>query len=135
MTDMYTHQKKRRDFGKPYNFKDFKVLREIGAIPDETEKVRESLGEDIHIKKNPNNIQLSNFPVLSISAVNTKRVQTINKKVFHYEGGWPNGVDITDKTDMKKYLRKKIEKNQDNTDKFTPSVKKMIENLQHVIKK
>lgn len=132
---MYTHQKKRGDFGKPYNFKDFKVLTSIGQIPDEAEKHRTFISEEMHETKNPNSIELSNFPKLSVSSVNTKRVQTIDKKMFHYEGGWPAEIDITDKNEMKKYLKKKVEKTSDNMDKFTPAVKKMIETLQGVVKK
>lgn len=132
---MYTHQKKRGDFGKPYNFKDFKLLTAIGQIPDEAEKMRNFTSDDLHVNKNPNEIELSNFPSLSVSSVNTKRVRTFDKKMFHYEGGWPADIDITDKNEMKKYLKKKVEKTSDNMDKFTPAVKKMIESLQGVVKK
>lgn len=132
---MYTHQKKRQDFGKPYNFKDFRVLTTIGQIPDDADKERVFVTEEMHEKKNPNSIVVSNFPKLSVSSVNTKRVRTMSKKMFHFEGGWPADIEITDQNEKKKYLRKKVEKTVDNMDKFTPAVKKMIESLQTVINK
>jgi dynein intermediate chain 2 len=135
MADMYTHQKKRQDFGKPFNFKDFRVLTGIGQIPDEGDKERGFISEEMHEKKNPNCIEISNFPELSVSSVNTKRVRTVSKKMFHFEGGWPADIEITDQNEKKKYLRKKVEKTSDNMDKFTPAVKKIIENLQGVINK
>ena len=55
--------------------------------------------------------------------------------MFHFEGGWPADLDITDQNEKKKFLRKKVEKTSDNMDKFTPAVKKMIENVQTVINK
>lgn len=34
---------------------------------------------------------------------------------------------------MKKYIKKKLEKTQDNIDKFTPAVKKMVEMINSLI--
>lgn len=48
-------------------------------------------------------------------------------------GGWPLDLDITDHNDMKKYIKKKLEKTSENFDKFTPSVKKMVEKTNYVI--
>lgn len=70
---------------------------------------------------------------MSENIVNTERVSTEDKVVFHYEGGWPKELDISDVNEQKKYIKKKIEKNADNHDKFTPSVRKMIEILENVI--
>lgn len=46
--------------------------------------------------------------------VNTSRILTNDHTIFHYEGGWPKDLDITDENDKKKYIKKKIEKNSEN---------------------
>ena len=67
--------------------------------------------------------------------VNTERISTADRKMYHFEGGWPQGVDITDRMDCKKYVKKKLEKTTDNLDKFTPAVKKIVENVEDIIDK
>ncbi len=79
------------------------------------------------MEKDPRIVSFSNFPKLSESIVNTERVTTVDRAIYHYEGGWPSEIDITDKNEMKKMVKKKLEKNQDNVDKFTPAIKKLVE--------
>ena len=55
--------------------------------------------------------------------------------MFHYEGGWPDNVDITDNQDKKKHIKKKLEKTVDNQDKFTPAVKRVVESVEEIIDK
>ena len=86
----------------------------IGCLPDpETEAAGQTPG---HVARNPNRLDLSNFPVLSENIVNTERVSTLERSVFHFEGGWPRDVDVTDKNEMKKLIKKKYEKTTDNVD-------------------
>jgi dynein intermediate chain 2 len=60
---------------------------------------------------------------------------TTDHVIYHFEGGWPKDLDITDENDKKKYIKKKIEKNSENQDRFTPSVKKMIDIIEIIINK
>lgn len=53
----------------------------------------------MHAQKNPNQISLSNFPQMSENIVNTERISIQNTCFYHYEGGWPKGLDITDKNE------------------------------------
>jgi dynein intermediate chain 2 len=133
MTDLYSYTKKRNELNRPTNLMDTKVVMKIGCIPDS--EADEELPKTEHVLRNPNRVNLSNFPVLSENIVNTERVSTAEKSLFHYEGGWAKDVDITDKNEMKKIIKKKLEKNIDNTDKFTPAVKKVCEVVEAVIAK
>lgn len=105
----------------------------IGCIPDPD--ADEDLPQSDHVVRNPNRANLNNFPLLSENIVNTERVSTLEKSLFHYEGGWPKDVDITDKNEMKKMTKKKLEKTADNIDKFTPATKKMCEVVESIISK
>lgn len=133
MTDFYSYTKKRNELNRPTNLTDTKVIMKIGCIPDPD--ADEDLPHTEHVVKNPNRANLNNFPLLSEGIVNTERVSTLNKSLFHYEGGWPKDVDITDKNEMKKTIKKKLEKTIDNIDKFAPATKKMCEVVESIIYK
>ena len=63
MTDLYTYSKNRQDVGKHPNFTDSKNVLKIGIIPDEEDdRIKHVNSEQIHAKKNPNCVTLSNFP-------------------------------------------------------------------------
>lgn len=70
---------------------------------------------------------------MSEGIVNTERISTQDALVYHYEGGWPKEIDITDINEKKKFIKKRLEKNADNQDKFTFSIKKMIDVVEKVI--
>lgn len=133
MTDVYTYTKKRNELNRPTNLIETKSVMKIGCIPDPD--ADEELPKTVHVLKNPNRVTLSNFPQLSENIVNTERVSTAEKSLFHYEGGWPKDVDITDKNEMKKLIKKKLEKTADNVDKFTPAIRKMCELTESLISK
>ena len=133
MTDLYTYTRRRNELNRPINFQDTKHAMRIGCLPDpETEAAGQTPG---HVPRNPNRLDLSNFPVLSENIVNTERVSTLERSVFHFEGGWPRDVDVTDKNEMKKLIKKKYEKTTDNVDKFLPTVRKMTEAVEAIIAK
>lgn len=134
MTDVYTYSKNKSEVEKPINFTNSKNVIKIGVLPDEeNDKMKPVQSDQIHALKNPNSVTISNFPALSENIVNTERISTQDAIVFHYEGGWPKDLDITDLNEQKKYIKKRLEKNADNQDKFTFSVKKMIEVVEKVI--
>lgn len=133
MTDLYTYTKKRSELNRPTNLMETKVSMKIGCIPDPD--IDEPMPENLHVLRNPNRADLNNFPTLSESIVNTERVSTMERSLFHYEGGWPKDVDITDKNEMKKLVKKKLEKTIDNVDKFTPATKRMCEVVESIISK
>jgi len=133
MTDLYTYTRKRNELNRPVNLQDTKQVMKIGCVPDPDSEV--PINTNLHSVKNPNRIDISNFPVLCENIVNTERVSTFERSIFHYEGGWPKDVDVTDKNEMKKLIKKKYEKNADNADKFLPSVKKMTEAVEAIIAK
>ena len=66
--------------------------------------------------------------------MNTERISTQDRLIYHFEGGWPKEVDITDENEKKKFIKKKLEKNSsDNTDRFTPAVREMLEVVEKVL--
>lgn len=103
----------------------------IGCIPDPESEMPNT--EQQHVKRDPNFAVLSNFPILSENIVNTERVSTVDRLADHLEGGWPKEVDISDKNEMRKLVKKKLEKTPENVDKFTPAVKKMVEQVEQII--
>lgn len=133
MTDLYTYTRKRNELNRPVNFQDTKNVMRIGCIPDPDGDLQPPL--PAHGTRNPNRIDLSNFPALSENIVNTERVSTIERSLYHYEGGWPKEVDITDRNEMRKVVKKRLEKTADNVDKFTPAVKRMTESVEAIISK
>lgn len=97
MTDVYTYSKIKGEINKPVDFTNSKNVLRIGIIPDEeNDKLKPIKTEEIHAIKDPNTVNLSNFPILSENIVNTERISTQEALVYHYEGGWPKDLDITD---------------------------------------
>ena len=131
MAEVYAYSKKRNETNHPVNFQDSKQYLKIGSIPDPDIDLPQF--ETGHVKINPNQICIGNFPMLSENIVSTERVSMVEKSVNHFEGGWTKDVDVTDKNETKKILKKKYEKNADNIDKFVPAVKKMAESIESII--
>ena len=136
MSEAYTYIKKRNEIGKPPDFIDSQQIMQISFLPDPDNPVSQNNQETTtHLPRDPNTREFSNFPQLTENIVNTERVSIMAKSVYHYEGGWPNEIDITDPGKKQKYVKKKLEKNADNQDKFTPAVKKMLEVVNNVLAK
>lgn len=81
MAEFYQYTKARKDFGRPCNFSDTKPISTV-FLPFEPKKKEES-----YVLRNPNFIQLDNLTDNSFHQVNTKRVTTGEKGMFHKEGG------------------------------------------------
>lgn len=128
MTDSYAYTRRRAEINRPVSFSDSRSLR-VACLPDP--EARTEPGP--HAFRDPNVIELGNFPQYSENIVNTDRVITLESTVLHSEGGWPKEVDITDRNEMKKYIKKKLEKHADNTDKFTAAVRKLTENVESIL--
>jgi dynein intermediate chain 2, axonemal len=80
MTDAYTYQKKRKEFGRHAQFEDTDT-KIVGSVPPDPNC------KDKFIERNPNKIVLSNVPQYSEHSVNTERIPTSNKGMKHSEGG------------------------------------------------
>ena len=72
--------------------------------------------------RNPNFIELDNITDLSVHQVNTTRVSTGEKGMFHREGGWPESIDPTEPQQYTRFM-KKIDKDQG----FAAQVKSLCE--------
>jgi dynein intermediate chain 2, axonemal len=136
MNDYLQYPKKLRDYDNPCEFENIKSVL-VGWQPQEgVDKERGfqiTQEEPKHVERNPNFIQLDNIPTYSESTVNTERISINEKGIIHKEGAWPAGVDPTERQDLKKFIKKKIERTPDNVDKFTPAVKKLVEISETVI--
>lgn len=128
MADYYTYHRRKNELNRPISFSDWKCAR-VAMLPDPDARAE----PPAHSNRDPNVIELSNFPLLSENIVNTERVITLESTVLHAEGGWPKEVDISDRNEMKKYIKKKLEKTNDNTDKFTAAVRKLTENVESIL--
>lgn len=136
MSEAYTYIKRRNEINKPPDFIDSQQIMQISLLPDPDGPAAQSNGEPMtHVQRNPNTREFSNFPQLTENIVNTERVSIMAKSVYHYEGGWPSDLDITDASKKQKYIKKKLEKNADNQDKFTPAVKKMLDVVGSILAK
>jgi dynein intermediate chain 2, axonemal len=113
MTDAFTYQKPREEFGRPPNFQDTDT--QIVAVIDQDKKIKEQF-----ILKDPKELVLDNIPKLSEHSVNTERVATKNKGMKHVEGGWPEGIDPTEPSEVIKY-KKKLDR--DTNVGFAPAVR------------
>ena len=135
MADVFNYSKKAIEFNNPNVYVNSKNVLKIGVLPEEDlKKINEEVSYKLERRK-PSYISLSNFPALSEDIVNTSWILTTDHAIYHYEGGWPKDLDITDENDKKKYIKKKIEKNAENQDRFTPSVKKMIDTIEIILSK
>ena len=114
MADVFNYSKKAIEFNNPNVYINSKNVLKIGVLPEEELK---KINEEVtykHERRKPAYISLSNFPSLSEDIVNTSWILTSDHVIYHYEGGWPKDLDITDENDKKKYIKKKIEKNAEN---------------------
>lgn len=135
-TDTFSYSKKRGDLGKPLVFQEPEIMQ-VAFLPDLAhDKSRGFNSSEVHMKRDPNFRTFSNIPKMSENMVNTDRVSTSDKRMFHYEGGWPAEVeDITDIKKRKNYIKKKIERNPDNTtDRFVPCLDTMTRNIKEIIR-
>lgn len=134
-SNVFTYQMKRKDFGKPTHLMDSKKVYELALWPNPTwDKDNRFLTDNPNEKRNPNFIDLSNIPEYSENTVNTERVNMDTKKMFHYEGGWPNEVDITEEKSRHNHVRKRLERNMVGTDVFIDSCRVMTKKVKDVIK-
>lgn len=117
MTDAFTYQKPREDFGRPPSFSDAET-KIIGFIDQEEDIKRTFALQD------PKVLVLDNIPKMSEHSVNTERVATKNKGMKHVEGGWPDGIDPTEPPEVAKY-KKKLDR--DQTLGFAQAVKYTVE--------
>ena len=99
MTDAFTYQKIREEFGRPPVFKDTDS-KIIGFIEQDDEMKKQFTLQD------PKDLVLDNIPTLSEHGVNTERVATKNKGMKHIEGGWPEGIDPTEPSEVARYAKK-----------------------------
>ena len=83
MAEFYTYTKKRKEFGKHPYLNESKA-EVFGYFPTTKES-----GWQYEIM-NPNFIDLDNIPEYSEHIVNTERVSTTDKGMYHKEGGWPS---------------------------------------------
>lgn len=81
MAEFYQYSRARKEFGRPCSFADTKPMS-TSLLPFEPKKKEES-----YVLRNPNFIELDNLTELSTHNVNTLRVSTGDKGMFHREGG------------------------------------------------
>ena len=117
MTDAFTYQKPREEFGRPPNFSDTET-KIIGFVDQEDDVKKTFTLQD------PKIMVLDNIPKLSEHSVNTERVATKNKGMKHVEGGWPDGIDPQEPPEVAKY-KKKLDR--DQTLGFSQAVKYTVE--------
>lgn len=73
--------------------------------------------------------------MLDLTQVNTERVNMDTKKMYHFEGGWPSDMDVTEEKARQNYIKKKLEKDPQTTaDIFTDSCRDMCRNVKDIIK-
>jgi len=73
---------------------------------------------------NPNFIDLDNIPEYSEHIVNTERISTTDKGMYHREGGWPASIDPSEMTETMRF-KKKIEKEVSYTECVNKLTKKI----------
>jgi len=123
MTDYLAYTKKRKEFGQKPEFGDTET-KVIGFLP-------QTRGEDLgpnHVRRDPSFITIDNIPEMSEHVVNTERVTTFDRGMYHQEGGWPSGMDPTDPQMTTKW-KKKIEKDT----AFTGAVKGLCDTIEECI--
>lgn len=82
MTDVLAYGKKRKEFGHKPEFGDTET-KVIGFLPTQR---TDDLGPNYQ-RKNPSFITIDNIPEMSEHYVNTERVTTFDKGMWHQEGG------------------------------------------------
>ncbi len=99
------YQKERQDFGRPVNTfvkTDSHLFTNEEFAPDPDMKSE-------HIERNPCTLDIQAIPEMSEITVNTERFTYIPQGMCHVDGGWPDGVDATEKDQTARY-KKKVEK-------------------------
>lgn len=136
-TDTFNYTVKREELGKATNFSSADPTM-VAYLPDLAhDKMRKFNSAEIHEPRDPNFGVFSNIPKISESMVNTERKSTNDRKMYHFEGGWPLEVeDITDPRKRKNYIKKKIEKSQtDNTtERFLPCLNNMANTVKGIMR-
>ena len=117
MTDGYTYQKKRKEFGRHAQFEDTDT-KIVGSIAPDV-NCKES-----YIVRDPNSVVLSNIALSSVHAVNTERIPSMNRGMKHKEGGWPIEIDPEEEADQAKYAKKMY---RDVTLGFAQATKEMVD--------
>ena len=82
MTDYLAYTKKRKEFGQKPEFGDTET-KVIGFLPNQRDQ---DLGPN-HVRRDPSFITIDNIPEMSEHVVNTERVTTFDRGMFHQEGG------------------------------------------------
>lgn len=117
MAEFYQYTKARREFGRPPAFADTAPIS-TAFYPT----AKDHLKDEDYVLRNPNFIELDNITELSVHQVNTMRVSTGDKGMFHREGGWPETIDPTEPQQYARFM-KKIDKDQG----FAAQVKSLCE--------
>ena len=134
-SNVYTYIQKRFNFGKKTNFVDSKKVYEILNWPVPAwDRENRFLSEFPPERRNPNFMNLSNMPEMSENTVNTTRINMETTKMYHYEGGWPTDIDITEEKARQNYVKKRVEKDANGVDIFTDSCRRMCRGVKEIIK-
>jgi len=97
----YIYMKKRKEFGRACTFgSDGKILGQVEKAPQ---------CGDMYVEQTIINAVFHNIPTMSEHSVNTARVKTHSRVMYHVEGGWPKEVDATEPQDKIKFT-KRLEK-------------------------
>ena len=121
MSEFYTYTKKRKEFGK-HPYLNESRAEVFGYFPTSKESPWQ------YEIMNPNFIDLDNIPEYSEHIVNTERVSTTDKGMFHKEGGWPAGLDPSEVTETTRF-KKKIEKDTSYTESVNRLSKKIEQSI------
>ncbi|GKT15502.1 Dynein axonemal intermediate chain 2 [Aduncisulcus paluster] len=99
---MEVFTKKRRDFGAPVNFSYTEPYLIDSLAPN----------PELHklwVERTHRDQQFQTSREMSEHEVNTDRIETISRGIYHKEGGWPKEIDPTESEHVTRY-RKKIER-------------------------
>ena len=135
-TESRPYTKLLEEFGKPVNFESKKPAF-IAHLPNHFSDIDRGFAlEEIHVRRDPNFKTFSNIPQMSKNTVNTERVSTNDRSMYHYEGGWPHDFnDFGEEKKRKIFIKKNIERTKDSPhDKFLPSLMKMCNHITDIIR-
>ncbi len=91
---------------------------------------KDAVKDEDYVLRNPNFIELDNIADLSMHQVNTLRVSTGDKGMYHREGGWPDSIDPTEIQQYTRFM-KKVDKDQN----FASQVKSLCEVAEKIMSK
>ena len=117
MAQFFQYTRARKEFGRQPQFADTPPIA-TAFYPT----AKDNLKDQDYVLRNPNFIELDNITDLSMHQVNTMRVSTGEKGMYHREGGWPQTVDPTEPQQYTRFM-KKIDKDQG----FAAQVKALCE--------